>query len=71
MTPSCACAVNTRRCNVTDLQSGLEVVASILVAAGMQLKALPVISLWEYVTLHVARNLKATVLCRCGQARAH
>jgi len=25
----------------------------------------PVISLWEHLTLHVMRNLKATVLCRC------
>ena len=54
-----------RRCNVTDLRSGLEGIASILVEARLYLDALPVISLWEHLTLHVMRNLKATVLCRC------
>ena len=54
-----------RRCNVTDLRSGLEGIASILVEARLYLDALPVISLWEHLTLHVMRDLKATVLCRC------
>jgi len=54
-----------RRCNVTDLQSGLEGTVRTLVDAGLPLEALPVIALWEHITLHVKRDLKATVLCRC------
>ncbi|KAF5826014.1 hypothetical protein DUNSADRAFT_5394, partial [Dunaliella salina] len=57
-------------CNVTDLQSGLEGIASILMEAGLSLEALPVISLWEHLTLHIMRNLKATVICRLMRARA-
>lgn len=51
---------------MTDLRSGLEGVASILVEAGLFLEALPVISLWEHLTLYVMRDLRATVLCRWG-----
>ena len=44
-----------RRCNVSDLLSGLETLSGILIDNDLSLEALPALSLWEYVARTVAR----------------
>ena len=44
-----------RRCNVSDLLSGLETLSGILIDNDLSLEALPTLSLWEYVARTVAR----------------
>jgi hypothetical protein len=55
---------------MTDLLSGVETIAVVLVDSGLALEALPVISLWEHVALYVTRSVNATLMCRIQRARA-
>lgn len=61
---------DTYRVNMSDLLSGLETLADVLVDSELALEALPLLALWEHVALHVTRNVGATVMCRIQRARA-
>ena len=58
------------RCNLTDLLSSLETLTSILIDNDLDLEALPMLSLWEYVAYRVARSLPMTIRSRLRRSQA-
>lgn len=57
-------------CAMPDALSGLETLAGCLLEGGLLLEALPLVSVWEHVALHVAGQVQATTLARLARARA-
>lgn len=57
------------RCNAAALASSLECLTSILQEQQLHLQTLPLLTLWEHTSLHVAHNRASTVLARITRVR--
>jgi hypothetical protein len=68
-TPTCLCTgtdlfTDPFGLNLPDLLDGVETLARVLLQAGEALRALPVLSLFEWAAYHVHRSSHATLKCR-------